>query len=59
MCLEAGHQYKELGPSAASPMIPDCNDDGYLPAGIHQATLAGGREGQGRDRRELGKKVDT
>ena len=20
-------------------MIPDCNDDGYLPPGIHQATL--------------------
>src|SRR5438445_11017518 len=26
-------------PGAGSTMIPDCNDDGYLPAGIHPATL--------------------
>src|SRR5437016_2083437 len=28
-----------VGPAQGSTMIPHCNDDGYLPPGIHPATL--------------------
>ena len=36
-------------------MIPDCNDDGYLPPGIHQATLdeIAARFGQGSELRQV------
>jgi hypothetical protein len=36
-------------------MIPHCNDDGYLPAGIHRATLAeiAVRFGQGSELRQV------
>jgi hypothetical protein len=36
---EANRQYPPQKARQRKSMIPDCNDDGYLPTGIHPATL--------------------